>query len=71
MTQQGTQHAKKQVATLCILQVATSEPEQCGSPHPLPEVGPHNVQLLTMYGRVYCCHLDAIGQRVQLSRIYK
>ena len=61
----------KHIAALCTVQISTSEPEQGGSPHRLPEVGPHNVQLVTMYGRVYCCHLDAFGQRVQLSRIYK
>lgn len=38
---------------------------------PKPWLESNQVRLLTLYGRVYCCHMDPEGARLSLYRFYK
>eukprot|EP00873_Tetraselmis_striata_P041404 jgi/Tetstr1/461668/TSEL_006768.t1 len=38
---------------------------------PKPWLESNQVRLLTLYGRVYCCHMDPDGARLSLYRFYK
>ena len=58
------------ITKLPPFQIAASVPSAGMNPPAMPRLDAKDVQLVALYGRVYCAYMDAQAGRLQLYRFY-